>query len=142
VLCCGLVRKQRRCAYDINFSASTASRGRTSTRRKRSFTMEGSLAAALVVTGVALVACALFAFMFWRGALLYLLAGKAALEPEGENAVACRTLGRRMAIVLMVGCALMATLVVYLAAELTLSPTLAFVASMANNAAFIALVIV
>ena len=36
----------------------------------------------------------------------------------------------------------MATLVVYLAAELTLNPTLAFVASMANNAAFIALVIV
>lgn len=103
--------------------------------------MEGSLAAALVVTGVALVAFALFAFLFWRGALLYLLAGKAALEPEGADADACRTLGRRMAIVLMVGCALMATLVVYLAAELTLNAPLASVASMANNVAFIALVV-
>lgn len=102
--------------------------------------MEGTLVVALIVSCAALAAFAFFAFMFWRGALLFLLAGSAATD--GEHDEACRRLGKRMAVVLLVACALVATLAVLQAAEIARNALLASAATLANNGAFLALVAV
>ncbi|WP_101722502.1 hypothetical protein [Eggerthella timonensis] len=102
--------------------------------------MEGAVIAAIAASGVALVAFALLATMFWRGRWLVLLAGSAAADPGRDEA--CRALGRHMAVVLMAAGTLMATLVVFLAGELARSAGVVSAASMANNVAFVALVVV
>ena len=102
--------------------------------------MEGAVIAAIAASGVALVAFALLATMFWRGRWLVLLAGSAAADPGRDEA--CRALGRHMAVVLMAAGTLMATLVVFLAGELARSAGVVSAASMANNVAFVALVAV
>lgn len=102
--------------------------------------MEGTVIAAIAASGVSLVSFALLATMFWRGRWLVLLAGSAAADPERDKV--CRALGRRMAAVLMAAGTLMATLVVFLAGELARSAGVVSAASMANNVAFVALVVV
>lgn len=102
--------------------------------------MEGTVIAAIAAASVSLVAFALLATMFWRGRWLVLLAGSAVADPEREEA--CRALGRHMAAVLMAAGTLMATLVVFLVGELARSSDVVSVASMANNVAFVAFVVV
>ncbi len=78
--------------------------------------MEGTLVAALAASLASMAAFALLAVMFRRGSWLFLLAGRAAREGADEQGV--RALGKRMAVVLVVGSALMATLAAYLGAEI------------------------
>lgn len=96
--------------------------------------MDGASMLAVAATCTALVALAALAWAFRHGALLVLLTGRAEAG-EGE-----RALGRRMAVVLLVGCALMATLLVFQGAELARSASLARAASLANNVAFLAFI--
>lgn len=100
--------------------------------------MEGTVAA-LAASLVSLAAFAVVGAMFWRGSWLALLAGDAARSEK--DAPACRKLGRRMAAVLAVCCALMATLVLFLAAGLAGASGLASAAALANNVAFFALIV-
>lgn len=102
--------------------------------------MDEAIVVAIAISGVALVAFALLAAMFWHGRWLMLLAGSAANNVE--RAQSYRVLGRHMAVVLMVAGTLMATLVVFLAGELAHNVILVSAASMANNVAFVALAMV
>src|SRR5699024_597241 len=99
--------------------------------------VEGTLVAALAASLASMAAFALLAVMFRRGSWLFLLAGRAAREGADEQGV--RALGKRMAVVLVVGGVLMATLAAYLGAEIARDAAVASVAAMANNAAFLAL---
>ena len=100
--------------------------------------VEGTLVAALAASLASMAAFALLAVMFRRGSWLFLLAGRAAREGADEQGV--RALGKRMAVVLVVGSAFMATLAAYLGAEIARDAAVASVAAMANNAAFLALI--
>ena len=101
--------------------------------------MDESVVAAIAVSSAALAACAVVAVMFWRGSWLFLLAGNGAANGDREED--CRKLGRRAAVMLLVGCALLATLIVFEAAGLARNVVLASAASFANNVAFLALVV-
>lgn len=102
--------------------------------------MDEAVCAVVAVSSSALVAFAFVACMLWRGSWLFLLTGRAAAN--GEHDEACRKLGRRAAVMLFVGCALMATLVVFQIAVFSRNVPLASAFSLANNAAFIALIVV
>lgn len=103
--------------------------------------MEG-ITVALGASIVALAALGTVALMLWRGSWLFLVAGKAAADEDAARQEACRTLGRRMAAVVLVACILMATLALFEAGKLTGSAPLATAATWANNAAFLALIVV
>ncbi|OUO91473.1 hypothetical protein B5F40_03275 [Gordonibacter sp. An230] len=100
--------------------------------------MEATVAA-FAATLIVLAVFAIMGVMLWRGSWLALLVDDASCSEE--DASSCRALGRRMAVVLAVCCALMATLVLFLAARLAGAHDLASIATMANNAAFLAFVV-
>lgn len=95
--------------------------------------------AALAASLLSLVAFAVVGVMFWRGSWLVLLAGRAASKEADTEAL--RALGRRMGVVLAVGGVLMLTLAAFLGAELAQNASVAWVATMANNVAFIAFIV-
>ena len=116
--------------------------------------MDGTTLAAFAAAAAALVAFALAAFMFWRGKWLFLVAGGAAAAEEAESAAGCggseagpsgaggiRKMGRRMAVVLLAACVLVATLLAFEGAKLAGNALLASAATLVNNVAFVALLV-
>ncbi|RDB62392.1 hypothetical protein C1878_08730 [Gordonibacter sp. 28C] len=103
--------------------------------------MDGITIMALVTAALALVALALIALMFWRGSWLFLVAGRAAEDEAEDAAEGRRLLARRMAVVLLIGCALVATLILFEGFKLAGNASLAWAATMANNVAFVALLV-
>lgn len=114
--------------------------------------MDGNMIAALVVAAATFVAFALVALMFWQGKWLFLVAGRAAgaegadVGERGGSAAfggadGVRKLGRRMAVVLLIACVLVATLLLFEGAKLAGNAPLASAATMANNVAFVALLV-
>lgn len=119
--------------------------------------MNGTIIAAFAAAAAALVAFALAAFMFWKGKWLFLVAGSAAGTEEGKDAGSSadgagsesgrpdaggvRKMGRRMAVVLLVSCVLVATLLAFEGAKLAGNAPLASAATLVNNVAFVALLV-
>ncbi|WP_162611494.1 hypothetical protein [Gordonibacter urolithinfaciens] len=113
--------------------------------------MDGTTIAAFAAATAALVAFALAAFMFWKGKWLFLVAGGAAAVEEAESAVGSaaglsdaggvRKMGRRMAVVLLAACVLVATLLAFEGAKLAGNALLASAATLVNNVAFVALLV-
>lgn len=116
--------------------------------------MDGTTLAAFAAAAAALVAFALAAFMFWRGKWLFLVAGGAAAAEEAESAAVgagseaglsgaggIRKMGRRMAVVLLAACVLVATLLAFEGAKLAGNALLASAATLVNNVAFVALLV-
>lgn len=104
--------------------------------------MTGQTIAAFAVSAAAFAALALVAWQLWRGRWLALIAGRAGAAAEGEKGDGVRKAARRMALVALIECALVATLIVYEAARMQ-GPGAAgtvWALAMVNNAAFLAFV--
>lgn len=103
--------------------------------------MDGTAIVALATAVLVLVALAVLAWMFWRGSWLFLVAGRAGENGDEETSEGRRRLARRMAVVLLIGFALVATLLLFEGAKLAGNAPLATAATMANNVAFVALLV-
>lgn len=100
---------------------------------------------ALAVALVALIACAVCALFFWQGKGLLLVAGRPhdeeSLVADQDSPNGRERLARRMTFVLLIGCLLIATLIVYEAAKLAANTSLVAAFTLINNVCFVALII-
>lgn len=108
--------------------------------------MDGTMLVSLAVAILALVTCALLALLFWRGKCLILVLGRTESPEytqvgEAENLLSGnQRLARRMAVVLLIGCFLIATLIGYEVAKLAGNASLASVLTLLNNVSFLAFI--